>query len=54
MDEWVRKAKKLLTVRRFSMQSTTKRIAVPIDLQYAYPWHHETYQGIRQYADESG
>ena len=32
----------------------TKRIAIAIELDYAYPWHYDCYQGILEYAEQHG
>jgi len=35
-------------------ESPHKRIAIAIEMDYAYPWHHGCYQGIMKYAEERG
>lgn len=35
-------------------RKVAKRIAIAIEMDYAYPWHHGCYQGIMKYAEERG
>lgn len=35
-------------------RKATKRIAIAIEMDYPYPWHHGCYQGILKYAKEQG